>query len=727
MSSGKEYKLAIRIAGKVDPSVKKSASKAQSLFSTIVKADLVSSAIKKVSASVVGFASSAVDTYTEFNQSMANTAAIAGAVGEEYEMLNSAARAAGKATTFTAAEAADALGYMALAGWDALTSTQALTPVLKLAEATQADLATTSDQVTDSMSAMGVGINDLQDYLNTMVQTNNKANTTAGSLMDALIKCGGAAQAAGLNYKETSTALGILANNGVKGAEAGTALNSMLVRMTSKDTALTAMKKLGVSVYDASGEVRDFEQILVDVNSAMKGMTEEQQNAYMSAIAGTNYYTQFSYLLKGVEEGADGSASAWDSLAESLNNADGALDAMDEAATNTVSGALARLQSAADDVKISFMDAFGENIISALDWFSGNIMPGVSDAMADFSGFLNDKALPAIGDLFDLFADGGAIVEKATGFMEEHRTALEVAAIGVGALTAALIAYKAPAIIATVTNAAQMAGIWAYCTATEAATVATGIFSGALAFLTSPITIAIGAIAGIIAIGALLYNNWDTLSAKASAFAAAISEKFPWMASIVDAAGATIGNICGGIKNIFGGITGFIKGVFAGDWAAAWQGIVDTFGGIFGAVGGLATAPLNLAIGVLNTAISGLNKISVTIPDWVPALGGKTIGFNIPSIPTIGLASGGIATGPTNALIGEGGEPEAVLPLSKLIGLLEQMGIEGNGGITFAPVINVNGNESVKSQVDTAMDEAFEKFKMMMAQYEREKKRKAFV
>ncbi len=120
--------------------------------------------------------------------------------------------------------------------------------------------------------------------------------------MDAFIGCGGAARAAGMNYKETSTALGILANNGIKGSEAGTALNSMLVRISTKDVAQKAFKDLGVAVYDSSGEMRNMRDILVDLNGAMAGMTQEQKNSYMSAIAGTNYYSQFGYLLDGVKE-----------------------------------------------------------------------------------------------------------------------------------------------------------------------------------------------------------------------------------------------------------------------------------------------------------------------------------------------------------------------------------------------------------------------------------------
>lgn len=230
--SSKEQELAIKIAGKVENSFK------QSLGVTEDGLNKIASAAKKAAAvaaaafaalKIGDFIGDAISEYSEFEQSMANTSAIAGATAEEYNQLAEAARAAGKATTFTASEAADALGYMALAGWDVEASTAALTPVLKLAEATQADLATTSDQVTDSMSAMGVGIDDLQNYLDVVVMTNNKANTTAADLMDAFIGCGGAARAAGLDYKDTATALGILANNGIKGSEAGTALNSSIM------------------------------------------------------------------------------------------------------------------------------------------------------------------------------------------------------------------------------------------------------------------------------------------------------------------------------------------------------------------------------------------------------------------------------------------------------------------------------------------------------------------
>ena len=394
MAGSSEQELAIRIAGKVENSLKKSFGMTEDGINHLAgmakkAAVMITGAFAAIK--VEQFIGDAVSEYSEFEQSMANTSGIAGATASEYEKLSKAAREAGKATTFTASEAADALGYMALAGWDVEASTKALTPVLKLAEATQADLATTSDQVTDSMSAMGVGIDELQEYLDVVVMTNNKANTTSADLMDAFIGCGGAARASGMDFKETATALGILANNGIKGSEAGTALNSMLVRISTKDAAQVAFKELGVAVYDSSGAMRNMQDILVDLNNAMAGMTEEQKNNYMATIAGTNYYSQFGYLLDGVKEGVDGTASVWNSLSENLDNSSGALDKMDATVTNTLKGAMARFQSATSDLKISIVEAFGPHATKLMDGFSTNI-PKITE---NFVGMINNLPIDA--------------------------------------------------------------------------------------------------------------------------------------------------------------------------------------------------------------------------------------------------------------------------------------------------------------------------------------------
>lgn len=311
MASGKTLKTTITLYGKQDASLKRAFQAAQG--SGAQAAEKLSGVFKKAAAvasaafaaiKVGDFMKDAMETYETFEQSMANTAAIAGASAEDYELLSKAARDAGKATAFEASEAADALGYMALAGWDAKTSTQALMPVLKMAEATQADLATTSDLVTDSMSAMGLQVEDLSDYMDVLITTNNKANTTAADLMEAMIGAGGAMRAAGIDVKDTATAFGMLANNGVKGSQAGTALNSMVARLTTHSKALGTAAKLGVDIFDQqTGQFRGLETVLTELNSALSQYSQEQQLAFKKQLAGANYFSQFGYLLDSVKQG----------------------------------------------------------------------------------------------------------------------------------------------------------------------------------------------------------------------------------------------------------------------------------------------------------------------------------------------------------------------------------------------------------------------------------------
>lgn len=784
MAGNNEQELAIRIAGKVENSLKQSLGMTEDGINHLVgiaKGAALAIAGGFAAIKVGEFIGDAISEYSEFEQSMANTSGIAGATASEYEQLSAAAREAGKATTFTASEAADALGYMALAGWDVETSTKALTPVLKLAEATQADLATTSDQVTDSMSAMGVGIDELQEYLDVVVMTNNKANTTSADLMDAMIGCGGAARASGMDFKETATALGILANNGVKGAEAGTALNSMLVRISTKDVAKAAFNDLGVAVYDSAGNMRDMRQILIELNTAMAGLTEEEKNSYMAAIAGTNYYSKFGYLLDGVKEGIDGTASAWDALSDNLNNSEGALDEMDKKVTHTLKGAIARFNSAISDLKISLIEGFGPHAITIIDGFAANIpkvtenfigmvnklpidefMTGVGnmasgtmdflvavssgegtidafvtmldesfgiklpnsirsaiDVGQDFigkgqevAGFLLGTLKNAIGNIRDKIAENEptfqsvinlasdlkdrmfeafdhakptitfiaetaipnvvdallkvtkGITDAADAFVEWDGFLPTITAIGsavaavkfykfvtgvysaVKALTilniakakdmALTLAIKAMYIQDAIVKAASVVQTYALVAAQAvwnvAATIGAGVtwaLGAAFAFLTSPIGLVILAIGAIIAIGVLLWKNWDTVKEKAGQLGAWLGEKFnaikesignaiegfknkfpvafAFIEGVFNGWKATVDGVINGVKQVFQGVIDFVQGVFTGNWSQALEGLKSIFSGAFGVLSSLALAPLNAMKGVVVGALSAVN------------------------------------------------------------------------------------------------------------------------
>ena len=159
------------------------------------------------------------------------------------------------------------------------------------------------------------------------------------------------------------------------------------------------------------------------------------------------------------------------------------------------------------------------------------------------------------------------------------------------------------------------------------------------------------------------------VQAAINSVAAFLQEKFPFLGALFSGWAASISAAIENIKAIFSGIIDFVQNVFTGNWSGAWQNIVDIFGNLFGMIVNLAKAPINAVISAINFVLEKINGISVTIPDWVPGVGGTTLGFNIPTIPQ--LATGGIVTAPTILEAGEGGEPEAVLPLSKLSAMLQ--------------------------------------------------------
>ena len=173
------------------------------------------------------------------------------------------------------------------------------------------------------------------------------------------------------------------------------------------------------------------------------------------------------------------------------------------------------------------------------------------------------------------------------------------------------------------------------------------------------------------------------VQAAINSVAAFLSEKFPFLGTLFSGWAASISAAIENIKAIFSGIIDFVQNVFSGNWSAAWQNIVDIFGNLFGMIVNLAKAPINGVISAINFVLEKINGISVTIPDWVPGVGGTTLGFNIPTIPQ--LATGGIVTAPTILEAGEGGEAEAILPLSKLAAMLQS--------VANAPEITDLGNQ----------------------------------
>jgi TP901 family phage tail tape measure protein len=864
--------MLLKIAGKADGSLKAACSAAEKDLNTLGDAaqkvgKVAATALAGIATAAAGVAASSLSAYSEFEQAMDSTAVTARATETEYAQMEAAARQMGATTTKTATEAAEAMGYMALAGWDVEESMAGLEPMLRLSEATGMDLARASDLATDSMSALGLGVGDMTDYLDLAVQAQRASNTTAEALMEAFIGCGGAAKTAGVDMGDLSTALGVLANNGTKGAEAGTAMNAMINRLTSKDVAIKAMQQMGVSVYDAAGEFRGLETILTDVSSAMADMTTQEKMGYLAKIAGTNYATEMSYLLAATSKdaaaaeeflraaGLEGdelaealanTSSAWSTLETDIMDHSGVLLEVAKANTDNLAGATAIFQSAVAELQLQIGEQLAPYAKEGLEYLANNVLPTVAEKAGEIIPMMIEggKALwenrntilavaGAVGTAVGAFK-GLKVASAAVGAVKNLSTILGAGAkngnllakvLGMGNVKLALIAAVIAAVAAgfvllwnksekfretvmvlwgqlqTLGGAlADMAGaIWtkdapllemlgnALLNGLERAVELLapvagnilGIFTGIADFITGVFTgdwdKALGgletifknamgglgnlAVAGFTAIleigtaiwpdidsavqagiaaissrfpvlGAVLGSLWSTVQkvwsniqvilqnaiqfvqnvfagnwsgawqnivnifgaifstvatiamapmnmlangvqAAINSVAAFLSEKFPFLGALFSGWAASISAAIENIKAIFSGIIDFVQNVFSGNWSAAWQNIVDIFGNLFGMIVNLAKAPINGVISAINFVLEKINGISVTIPDWVPGVGGTTLGFNIPTIPQ--LATGGIVTAPTILEAGEGGEAEAILPLSKLAAMLQSV------------------------------------------------------
>lgn len=422
------------------------------------------------------------------------------------------------------------------------------------------------------------------------------------------------------------------------------------------------------------------------------------------------------------------------------------------------------------------------------DWAGGAVsegLPVLVDGIRDFTdwaGKAYEKAKPFLSFLWEhkgtvvAVAAGAKVlsvslgaVNKAMGAYKNAKGMLAVlqkilavypgliaAKVKDKAETAYLYALEAKDVLirakTTAATWAQTAATKASTLATKAATVATKGMSAAVKFLTSPMGITLGIITAVAAALVLLYKNWDSVKAWLVNFGntvnqiwtnfsnavgnaiAAIGQHFPLLGAYLQGWWESIQAAVENVKAIFQNIIDFISNVFSGNWSAAWQNIVNIFGNLFGMIVNLAKAPINGVISAINWVLEKINSISVTIPDWVPLVGGQTLGFNIPTIPQ--LAEGGVATSPTLAEIGEGGEPEAVMPLSKLADLLDNWPRPKPGGggsqpggdgetIVFSPVFNFYGKAD-REDVEEATRISFQEFKRLYKKLKAEERRKNF-
>ncbi|MBR1751840.1 MAG: phage tail tape measure protein [Ruminococcus sp.] len=361
----------------------------KSTFSTIAKAAVPAFAAS--TAAVTAFSKSAIDAGMSFDSAMSQVAATMGVTVDEIQELRDYAQEMGATTAFSATQAAEALNYMALAGYDATTSMEMLPNVLNLAAAGGMDLGRASDMITDSQSALGLSLDETSELVNKMAQAASKSNTSVEQLGDAILTVGGTAKNLKGGTTELATVLGILADNGIKGAEGGTALRNILNSLTAPtDKAADLMAELGVSVFDTEDNIRSLNDVFLDLNNAMSTMTQRERMNVISTLFNARDMKSANALLANVGD-------RYEELSGYINDAAGAAEAMAGTQLDNLAGDITLFKSALEGAQIALSDRLTPTLRNFTKFGSESI----SKLTTAFKKDGVDGALAAFDDIID--------------------------------------------------------------------------------------------------------------------------------------------------------------------------------------------------------------------------------------------------------------------------------------------------------------------------------------
>lgn len=325
-----------------------------------------------------------IETYKDFEAAMSQVQAISGATGSEVTKLTNKAKEMGATTKFTAEESAEAFNYMAMAGWKTEDMLSGIEGILSLAAASGEDLATTSDIVTDALTAFNMKASDAGRFSDVLAAAASNANTTVSGMGETFKYAGSMAGALGYSIEDVALMTGLMANAGIKATMAGTSLNSIFTRLsTNANGAADAMSDLGIEFFTSEGNARDLSDVMGELRNATANMTAEQKSQLANTIAGTQAQKGLLAILNASEED-------YNKLADAINNADGAAANMSETMLDNLQGSITLLQSAVDGVKISFGERLSPYVRSMADWLIAQ-MPAVEQGLNRFMDWLDTK------------------------------------------------------------------------------------------------------------------------------------------------------------------------------------------------------------------------------------------------------------------------------------------------------------------------------------------------
>lgn len=320
---------------------------------------------RNVTLPIVGVGAAAVKTATDFEAGMSEVKAISGATGSEFDALRDKAIEMGAKTKFSASDSADAFKYMAMAGWDASAMMDGIAGVMDLAAASGEDLATTSDIVTDALTAFGLQASDSAHFADVLAQASSKSNTNVGLMGETFKYVAPVAGALGYSIEDTAVAIGLMANSGIKGSQAGTALRSTITRLAKPvGEAKDAVEELGISITNADGTMKPLSQTMVELREKFAGLTEEQKAQYAAMLAEQEGMSGLLAIVNASDED-------FQKLTDEINNANGAAEDMASVMMDNTAGAVEQLKGALESAGILIGEKLTPYIRKLAEWITG--------------------------------------------------------------------------------------------------------------------------------------------------------------------------------------------------------------------------------------------------------------------------------------------------------------------------------------------------------------------
>lgn len=581
--------------------------------------DSVTSAGQKImpaSIAVAGLGAAAVKTAADFDTSMSKVAAVSGATGDDLDALRDKAREMGAKTKFSASEAADAMNYMAMAGWKTGDMLEGIEGIMNLAAASGEDLATTSDIVTDALTAFGLTAQDSGHFADILAAASSNANTNVAMMGETFKYCAPIAGALGFSAEDTAEAIGLMANAGIKSTQAGTALRTIMNNLAGEVKITgSALGEVTIATTNTDGSMRDLSDILSDCRGAFSQLSESEQAAAAEALVGKNAMSGFLALMNAGEGDIEKLSSAIDSCSDTfVKTVDGAIIPMSQALEEGVDW-------------IEEYNGVSEQMAAVMQDNLGGQLTILKSQIQELAISFGEMLMPAIRAIVSKVQ---AFVDKLNNMSESQRKAVLTIGLIIAALGPLLV------ILGTVISRVGVAmqgfvklatGVKKLGVAVKAGTGIFGKLGAALGSISGPVLAAIAVIAVLVAAFKHLWDTneefrnaitaiWNGIVSKIQAFCQGIVDRLnalgfefgsivdvlkslwdglcQFLAPVFEAAFSVVSTVLGSVLNVITGLLDVFIGLFTGNWSQMWDGVKEIFSGVWDAITGLFDTALNL-------------------------------------------------------------------------------------------------------------------------------------